>query len=147
MPWTVTAPVGPEECPVSFREYLLGPTLPRPKPEHGIWGDGRESVEGCANVFCPPNVTTAQVPLESGTESHRSYEDHGSFQAPTVSWTIMCLGSGVPHGPTSVYLLPHGRPYTRGFSVCRVTSSAQTSFFFLPARRSERRLPLQCLES
>lgn len=60
MAWTATVPVGPGECPVSFREYLLRAHLAQTEARACNKGRGKgESVEGGANVFCPPNVTAA----------------------------------------------------------------------------------------
>jgi hypothetical protein len=70
---------------------------------------------------------------EAGWETHRRYEDTGSFQGtcqvPESSvWAGRLLTIQV-----SVYVVPHGTSYTRGFSVSATTPSVQTSFFFFPS--------------
>lgn len=147
MSWVITVPVGPGECPVSWRcpmsfmECPLRSISPKAEPGYAMREEGRGRVWKVIPMFSVlPVWWLPRLLMESGMESHGRYEDHGSFQVPDISQTIMCPCGGVPHDPGIGYLLPHGRPYTRGFSVSEATPSTQTSFFFFPGEEIRKKV-------
>lgn len=132
MPWIITVLVGPGACPVCFREHSHRPILPRAEPGHAVRGEGREWVQKIMLVFSVLPVSwLPRLLLGSKMESHGRYEDHDHFQAPAMSQTIMCLGSGVPHVPGIGFFLPLWQTLHQGvLCLCSHFISTDILLFF-----------------